>query len=118
MGDNYEALERLAAASGAVQLPADSSPLVCAELCCGTHVQNTADLIDLVVVSVRGGASYLKEAELMVGQAALEVRARGEELRQDAAELADLVAKGLESRSWATRLRAIDTVRLHQRAQI
>ncbi|KAA0196773.1 hypothetical protein FBUS_10002, partial [Fasciolopsis buskii] len=57
------------------KLPTPSSS---AELCGGTHVVNTVDLIDLVVIGLRGRKQAVKQFVGVVGDNARQARLRGE----------------------------------------
>ncbi|VDP85171.1 unnamed protein product [Echinostoma caproni] len=51
-----------------------------AELCAGTHVKNTVDLVDLVVIALRGRKQAVKQFVGVVGDTARQVRLCGNRL--------------------------------------
>ncbi|CAH8633341.1 unnamed protein product [Dicrocoelium dendriticum] len=64
--------------------PSASALSATAELCCGTHLMSTADLVDLVVVSVRSRQQTTKQFTAIVGERARTTRLYGESIVADA----------------------------------
>lgn len=76
-----------------VQIRSDRDDFASKELCCGTHVQNTAHLIDFCIVNVKltGRASYIFTA--IVGDSAKAAHQLGQELLTQAKEIKRIMNK-------------------------
>ncbi|THD22221.1 hypothetical protein D915_006883 [Fasciola hepatica] len=66
--------------SSSTETAESATPNSSAELCAGTHVVNTADLIDLVVVALRDRKQAVKQFVGIVGEPARQARLRGDSL--------------------------------------
>jgi alanyl-tRNA synthetase len=92
------------------------------ELCGGTHVRNTAEIGQFVLVDEESVARGVRRVVALTGVAAEEARARGRELLDQAARLADVPAENLMTRlsEFRQELAAVtiplaDRMELHQK---
>ena len=84
-------------------------PTVSVEPCCGTHLANTADVLDLVIISAKSSHPGQKSLKCLTGQNAVKARQFGLDLIEEAVGLSEVLDESnLTKEEWDQVVAALD----------
>ncbi|XP_067669461.1 alanine--tRNA ligase, cytoplasmic-like [Haliotis asinina] len=92
-----------------IRIGGELSPLTSLELCGGTHVTNTKDLVSFCLVNMKGVAQGAKRATCVTGQVARQAIEKGQELESRLSQLVSEVKSGQNMDSWMEKVKDINT---------